>query len=100
MLASMARVCITSAPCLPLAADLFSPSVNMLNVKVTANRESAEDICEIELVGMVGESLPAFTAGSHIDVRISRSITRQYCKRLTPAVRDQSRARGTLVIAR
>jgi vanillate O-demethylase ferredoxin subunit len=38
----------------------------------------AEDICSFELVSLDGRTLPAFSAGSHIDVHISPTLTRQY----------------------
>ena len=49
-----------------------------LAVRVARKWDEAEDICALELVDSVGGSLPAYDAGSHIDVRISSGIVRQY----------------------
>jgi|TARA_R110002072_G_scaffold302945_1_gene490275 vanillate O-demethylase ferredoxin subunit len=45
---------------------------------VNAKRDEAEDICVIELVSPTGGALPAFTAGSHVDVTLPNGLTRQY----------------------
>ncbi len=50
----------------------------MLDVKVISKLDEAEGICSFELVSAEGERLPAFTAGSHIDVHIAPGLTRQY----------------------
>lgn len=50
----------------------------MFEVKVISKRSEAEGICSFELGGMAGELLPAFTAGSHIDVHVAPGLTRQY----------------------
>jgi len=39
-------------------------------VRVARKKVEAQDICSFELVAVDGEALPAFTAGSHIDVHI------------------------------
>ena len=49
-----------------------------LRVRVAAKQAEAKDICRFELVDTAGESLPSFTAGSHIDVEIDGGLTRQY----------------------
>jgi vanillate O-demethylase ferredoxin subunit len=49
-----------------------------LRVRVAAKTQEAKDICTLELVAADGSVLPAFTAGSHIDVHIPGSLTRQY----------------------
>jgi vanillate O-demethylase ferredoxin subunit len=36
------------------------------------------DICTFELVGLDGGPLPAFSAGSHVDVALPNGLTRQY----------------------
>jgi len=49
-------------------------------IKVTVARKhsEAEDICTFELVGQDGRPLPAFSAGSHVDVHLTGGLTRQY----------------------
>ena len=47
-------------------------------VRVANIREEAIDICSFELVSVDGSALPAYTAGSHIDVHLKPGLTRQY----------------------
>ncbi len=47
-------------------------------VRVAHKRLEAQDICSFELVPADGTTLPAFSAGSHIDVQLPNGITRQY----------------------
>jgi len=49
-----------------------------LNVRVARKSVEAVDICTFELVDVNGAALPAFSAGSHIDVQLPGGITRQY----------------------
>jgi vanillate monooxygenase ferredoxin subunit len=49
-----------------------------LNVRVARKSIEAEDICTFELVDVNGAVLPAFSAGSHIDVHLPNGLTRQY----------------------
>jgi len=49
-----------------------------LQVRVAAKRNEAVDICTFELVHVEGKPLPAFSAGSHIDVNLPNGLTRQY----------------------
>src|SRR4051794_19962519 len=49
-----------------------------LLVRIARKVVEAEDICSFELVNKDGGTLPAFSAGSHIDVHVSPSLTRQY----------------------
>ena len=49
-----------------------------LNVRVTRKSSEAVDICTFELIHSEGRSLPAFSAGSHIDVHMPNGVTRQY----------------------
>jgi len=49
-----------------------------LNVRVARKHVEAVDICSFELVSVEGSALPAFAAGSHIDVGLSNGLTRQY----------------------
>jgi vanillate O-demethylase ferredoxin subunit len=63
----------------------FGPSINMtdatpsiLTVRVAKKTGEAMDICGLELVDVDGRDLPAFSAGSHIDVHLPNGLTRQY----------------------
>ncbi|HZY15883.1 MAG TPA: PDR/VanB family oxidoreductase [Ramlibacter sp.] len=47
-------------------------------VKVLRKTQEAEGITSFELVHPAGAPLPAFSAGSHIDVTLDSGITRQY----------------------
>jgi vanillate O-demethylase ferredoxin subunit len=49
-----------------------------LTVRVTRKSVEALDICTFELVDAQGGHLPAFSAGSHIDVHLPNGLTRQY----------------------
>ena len=51
-----------------------------MTITVRVARKSAEalDICSLELVSPDGAPLPAFSAGSHIDVHLPNGLTRQY----------------------
>jgi vanillate O-demethylase ferredoxin subunit len=49
-----------------------------LNVRVARKHAEALDICTFELVHAAGQALPAFSAGSHIDVHLPNGLTRQY----------------------
>ena len=49
-----------------------------LRVRVVRKTVEAEDICTFELVHAEGKPLPAFSAGSHIDVHLPNGLTRQY----------------------
>ncbi len=49
-----------------------------LQVKVVNKTEEAEDIISLELADPEGQPLPAFSAGSHIDVQIKDGLVRQY----------------------
>ena len=50
----------------------------MLQVRVARKAGEALDICTFELTALDGGALPAFSAGSHIDVKLPGGITRQY----------------------
>ncbi len=50
----------------------------MLQVRVARRVEEAEDICALELVAVDGRPLPAFSAGSHVDVHLPGGFVRQY----------------------
>lgn len=49
-----------------------------LQVRVARKAIEAQDIVTLELVAVDGAALPAFSAGSHIDVQLPNGITRQY----------------------
>jgi vanillate O-demethylase ferredoxin subunit len=53
-------------------------SSSSLTVRVARKSEEAVDICAFELVGTDGKPLPAFSAGSHVDVELPNGLTRQY----------------------
>lgn len=48
-----------------------------LQVRIAARTQEAVDICAFELVATDAQQLPAFSAGSHVDVTVD-GITRQY----------------------
>jgi vanillate O-demethylase ferredoxin subunit len=49
-----------------------------LTVRVARKTTEALGICTFELVDVAGNTLPAFSAGSHIDVHLPGALTRQY----------------------
>jgi vanillate monooxygenase ferredoxin subunit len=49
-----------------------------LAVRVARKTVEAIDICSFELVAADGRALPAFSAGSHVDVELPGGLTRQY----------------------
>lgn len=53
-------------------------TANTLQVRVARKAAEAQDIVTLELVAVDGAALPAFSAGSHIDVQLPNGITRQY----------------------
>ena len=53
-------------------------STSILSVRVARKQLEAVDICTFELVAADGRPLPAFSAGSHVDVQLPGGITRQY----------------------
>ncbi|MGE4240604.1 PDR/VanB family oxidoreductase [Ramlibacter sp.] len=50
----------------------------MITVKVAKKKNEAADIASFELERLDGAALPAFSAGSHIDVSVPGGLTRQY----------------------
>lgn len=52
--------------------------MNTIDVKVVRKSKEAEDIASFELASVGGEPLPAFSAGSHIDVHVGDGVIRQY----------------------
>lgn len=53
-------------------------SSSTLSVRVARKALEAADICTFELVAVNGGPLPAFSAGSHVDVQLPGGLTRQY----------------------
>jgi vanillate O-demethylase ferredoxin subunit len=53
-------------------------TMDTLTVKVLRKTQEALDITSFELARVDGAPLPAFSAGSHIDVQIPGGLTRQY----------------------
>ncbi|GGF40084.1 hypothetical protein GCM10011519_12190 [Marmoricola endophyticus] len=49
-----------------------------LDLQVTAKREVAEGVVELTLSDAAGSPLPPWTAGSHVDLVLDDSLTRQY----------------------
>ncbi|UZD97744.1 PDR/VanB family oxidoreductase [Pseudomonas corrugata] len=50
----------------------------MIEVQVAARHDEALDICSYELISVDSQPLPAFSAGSHIDVHLPGGLIRQY----------------------
>jgi vanillate O-demethylase ferredoxin subunit len=53
-------------------------STGQFQVRLVRKTVEAMDICSFELVEAQGNVLPAFSAGSHIDVHLPNCLTRQY----------------------
>jgi len=53
-------------------------NVSELRVRVVRKTTEAVDISTFELVNVDARPLPAFSAGSHIDVHLPNGLTRQY----------------------
>ena len=74
----------------------------LLKVKVARKKQEALDICSFELVPADGGALPAFVAGSHIDVHTPGGPVRQYSLSTAPgdhshyriAVKKEPESRG------
>ncbi|MCQ4179865.1 oxidoreductase, partial [Klebsiella pneumoniae] len=49
-----------------------------MEVIISAMRLVAQDIVSLELTPVDGQPLPAFDAGSHIDIHLPGGIIRQY----------------------
>ncbi len=62
-----------------------------LTVRVARKQAETADICSFELVDVEGRELPAFSAGSHIDVYLPNGVTRQYSLCNNPAERTRYR---------
>lgn len=57
----------------------------MITVRIEAKTAVAQDICTLTLVAADGGTLPAFTAGAHVDVHLPGGIVRQYSISNDPA---------------
>ncbi|SEB22429.1 PDR/VanB family oxidoreductase [Variovorax sp. YR216] len=64
---------------------------NDLMVRVAQRIEEADGICSFELVPQDDNQLPAFSAGSHIDVHVAPGLIRQYSLSNDPAERHRYR---------
>jgi vanillate O-demethylase ferredoxin subunit len=53
-------------------------NIGTLHVRIARKTVEALNICTFELVDINGGALPAFSAGSHIDVQLPNGLTRQY----------------------
>jgi vanillate O-demethylase ferredoxin subunit len=51
---------------------------SLLTVRVARKTDEAQDICSLELASLDGSELPAFSAGSHLDVHLPGGFVRQY----------------------
>ena len=56
----------------------MSSTAATLRVRVAKKTMEATDVCSFELHHAQGHTLPAFSAGSHVDVHVGEGITRQY----------------------
>jgi len=61
----------------------------MLKVRVLTKQATATDICALEFVSTSGGPLPAFTAGSHIDIHLPGGFVRQYSLCNSPVERNR-----------
>jgi vanillate O-demethylase ferredoxin subunit len=53
-------------------------TLGTLKVRIAARRDEAKDIAGFDLVAADGGALPAFSAGSHVDVKVDGGLVRQY----------------------
>jgi vanillate O-demethylase ferredoxin subunit len=60
------------------AAMSTSDELSWIDVLVAGKTDEAIDICSLELVDPGGGALPAFSAGSHILIRVRDGLTRSY----------------------
>jgi ferredoxin-NADP reductase/uncharacterized iron-regulated membrane protein len=61
-----------------LRRKLRKPAGGMLSLTIARKTVEANGICSFELVDPAGGQLPAFSAGSHIDVQLAPGLVRQY----------------------
>ncbi|MTD55493.1 PDR/VanB family oxidoreductase [Amycolatopsis pithecellobii] len=65
------------------------PGPGKLSVRVSAKLMETTGVCNLTLVPLEGERLPAFTAGSHIDLHLKSGLVRQYSLCNDPAESDR-----------
>jgi vanillate monooxygenase ferredoxin subunit len=56
----------------------MTSTTGTIRARVAAKKVEATGVCSFELVSEGGGPLPAFSAGSHIDVKLQGGLTRQY----------------------
>lgn len=61
----------------------------LLSVRIFRKIEEAEGAVRLDLVPVAGQSLPTFTAGSHIDLYLPNGLVRQYSLCNSPSDRDK-----------
>jgi vanillate O-demethylase ferredoxin subunit len=64
-------------------------SSNLISVRVQAMRFEAQHIVSVELVSPTGGELPAFEAGSHIDLHLGNGLSRSYSLSNSPKERHR-----------
>ncbi|SEB08711.1 PDR/VanB family oxidoreductase [Variovorax sp. YR216] len=52
--------------------------MTLLQVRVAARRQEAQDICSFDLVAAGAAALPGFSPGAHVDVHVPGGLVRQY----------------------
>ncbi len=63
--------------------------IERLNLRITQMVRETEDVLAIELRSSEEASLPAFTAGAHIDLHLPNGLTRSYSLMNDPVERDR-----------
>ncbi len=61
-----------------LRRKLRKPAAATMPLTVVRKHSEAADVCTFELARRGGRALPAFTAGSHLDVHVRPGVIRQY----------------------
>ena len=61
----------------------------MMEVRIASRSVAALDIVALELAPVAGSTLPAFTAGAHVDVEVQPGLLRQYSLCNDPAERHR-----------
>lgn len=61
----------------------------LLQLRVAGKRAAAQDIVELTLQALPGQSLPAFDAGAHLDLHLPGGLVRPYSLSNDPAERDR-----------
>lgn len=65
---------------------MYDINLDLLEVRVARKMQEAKDIFSYSLEPIKGQTLPAFTAGAHIDVHIPGGLVRQYSLANDPRV--------------